>query len=267
MGLDVYLIHIDDVEKRNKSNAEYQAKTDAISPYEDGKTPTQEEKDAYSAECEKIALALGLDKYGEYPGEVTLEQDSKTKPDHLFKIGYLRSSYNGSGINRMLEKIGLPTLNDIFEPGDEYKFQPDWEAAKDKCESAIAALAGFMATPMADYGIFECAYNIFGDGKGLPNDEKAALQVFKNELDLHAVLKDKAYDSYGNMSGRYFLDGLKVCGFVHGKGFGDAPCTYVIYESKGEWKWYLEALKITLETIEFAICHPERNKLYLHWSS
>jgi hypothetical protein len=67
-----------------------------------------------------------------------VEIDHPDYPDHYFKIGYFRSSYNESGINRILKNMDLPTLNEVFNISDvEYYFQPDWQKALENVESLI----------------------------------------------------------------------------------------------------------------------------------
>lgn len=63
--------------------------------------------------------------------------NSAKYPNHLFKIGYFRSSANELGINNVLEERGLENLYDILNPFYEYFFQPNWEQAKIKCTNLI----------------------------------------------------------------------------------------------------------------------------------
>jgi len=66
----------------------------------------------------------------------TIEINSTLYPEHLFKIGYFRSSYNSGGINRVANRYSLLDLYDIFDP-HSYTFIPDWADAMKKCEAAI----------------------------------------------------------------------------------------------------------------------------------
>jgi hypothetical protein len=44
------------------------------------------------------------------------------------------------------------------------------------------------------------------------------------------------------------------------------PAAYLVYESDG-LEWYAQALDIVVETCEWVIAQPDREALYLHWSS
>ena len=81
---------------------------------------------------------MGLDVYLKV-GDTYVEFLSRKYPDHLFKIGYFRSSYNESGINYVLESRGLPTLWTVFDakPGE---FVPDWEKSLERANYLLTDL-------------------------------------------------------------------------------------------------------------------------------
>jgi hypothetical protein len=49
----------------------------------------------------------------------------------------------------------------------------------------------------------------------------------------------------------------------------NTPAVFVVYEKEPDEKedWYLTALKITRETIEYVLAQPDREQYYLSWSA
>jgi hypothetical protein len=45
---------------------------------------------------------------------------------------------------------------------------------------------------------------------------------------------------------------------------GTRPCIYVVTESDNTW--YLQALEVVRETIEFVLSQEDKELYYLHWS-
>src|SRR5438093_2983614 len=100
MGLDVYLYHVDDYGKYKTATKKFQALSEAQwSKRGEYSSLTDEQKEAARKEDIAIATSLGLAEDGAYSGIVKIEQDSRRYPEHMFKIGYLRSSYNSGGID------------------------------------------------------------------------------------------------------------------------------------------------------------------------
>jgi len=46
--------------------------------------------------------------------------------------------------------------------------------------------------------------------------------------------------------------------------FGERDCVYVVTESDNSW--YLQALEIVRETIEYVLSRENKEQYYLHWS-
>jgi len=80
---------------------------------------------------------MGLDVYLYDGNGEKVERDSTRHPDNYNKVGYFRSSYNPSGINRKASNLGLPGLYDIFEPGGDYEFAPDWQGSLVRVKEAL----------------------------------------------------------------------------------------------------------------------------------
>lgn len=261
MGLDVYLYKYENYEHSACREKQYEAKEEELWASGGGyNSMTDTAKEETRAKLKSIAESLGLNSWGS--DETTrerVEQDSKTDPKHYFKMGYFRSSYNEGGINRVLRNLGVPDLFDIFQPNEQYCFQPNWEDALIKCNEAINVL-----TAKGNYRCFKVHENLLGTKKSLPYDEKAALEIFNKELQ-----SESCFEAYSNGDGDFYpKDPIKVFALIPGRfEFLGAiqPCLYVVAE--GENGWYLNALKIVKETIDYVLAQADKEKYYLHWSS
>lgn len=261
MGLDVYLYKYENKADTDKRKAEYETASEANwNNAGDYSSLTDSQKEEVSAKNKAVADSLGLGDWGsDEKLKTKIEFDSKTDPEHYFKVGYLRSSYNGGGINRVLENLGVPGLYEIFEAGDEYCFQPNWEGALSRCVHAIELLKS-----KGNYRVFTVSENIFGS-PNLPQNENEALAAF-----LEQIGKESAFDDsgYSTRSGHFYpKTPLKVFGLLPGQSniLKKQSCAYVVCE--GENEWYIKALQITKETIEYVLAQPDKEKYWLHWSS
>ena len=141
MGLDIYLYRYENFEETRRKedlHSEYYDKLwEEAGEYD---SLSEEQKEGIRRKCKEYAISLGLDKDGtDSQNRQRTENDHPDYPDHYFKIGYFRSSYNESGIERILKNMELPTMHDIFDNNDrdEYYVQPNWEKALQKVESVI----------------------------------------------------------------------------------------------------------------------------------
>jgi len=201
---------------------------------------------------------LNLDGYGgDEKQQINLP--SRLYPDHLFKIGYFRSSYNESGFNSVMENLGLPTLYDIFSNGaNEYYVLPDWKQSKSRAKAAIEKMKKFLQTEMAKYRL------TFIHSTNEINSRKEAWEIFKREIKLHEYNRT----SYSNKNGTFFLrETLRVRGIIRGKEFSSFEGVYIIYDArKDDYLWYLHALEIVKETIDWVLNQKDISKYVLHWS-
>lgn len=259
MGLDVYLYKYENKPETDRLENEYTVFSESIyekeGKYDD--MTTQKKDDLYN-KTKEYATQLGLNEWGsDEVNKKRIEMDSPIDKEHYFKIGYFRSSYNGGGINRVLENLGLPGLAEILGYNDEYCFQPDWGQALQKCEEVIKALES-----KAGYRCFHVGPNIFSQPEC--KSEKTAVEIFLKELSE----KKEMDGGYSNNKGEFFQnEPLKVLALIPGtfEIFKEIPCTYVITESENTW--YVTALKIVKETIEYVLSQPDQDKYWLHWSS
>lgn len=270
MGLDVYLTKCPNraaasaLEKEASEFSEA-AWESAPGSYND---LTDEQKKAIKESIAAKNRELGLDEWGESPAKETIEINSTTDPEHMFKIGYFRSSYNSGGINAVLRRAGIPTLNYIFSVGDEYEVVPDWTDALIKVNEVLDQYRKHFATP---YDVIRCS------GFSQPvTSEQDALAVFRKELEDYTARKATgnsftSFSSYSSGRGDFYLEGVKVFGIIRGKDHGE--CTYLIVDAErpptAEEDWYFKSLLIVRETIEYVLSQPadEQGNYYLRWSA
>lgn len=270
MGLDIYLYRYNDLDKTlQKEKAYEKASEENWQKYGEYDSLTDDHKETIRKGNKKIALEMGLNEDGSDSSNYEkMERNSSLYPEHYFKMGYFQSSYNESGMERILKNLGVPTLHDIFQPADEYYVKPNWEDSLERAKNALELLRSKPA-----YRCFDVTYNEFsGHPAGHPiKNESDAMVVFLKELEKNAQKPaDSESYNYSNKEGEFFFaENLKVVALipgVHKRLFVDEylPCVNVVYESSNEW--YIQALEIVIETIEFVLSQENKNQYYLRWS-
>lgn len=261
MGLDISLYKkLDDFEKYAKLQEEYELKEEENWNISGKKYDelTEIERTEISEKNKRLALEMGLNKWGDIPTghkEEKIEFPSKKYPNHLFKIGYFRSSYNDGGFNHITRNFIGKDLYTIFEPEDnEYHVKVNWKLARQKC---IAFLDEFKKK------VREFPYQCTRVSHHRePINEEKALEIFKEELDKNLKQNDK-WDYY-NHKGLFIMNNpLKIHAVIQGMGlFG--PETYLIHE--GKYEHYMQSAEIVLETINYVLNQPDPEKYFFHWS-
>lgn len=277
MGLDVYLYRYENKAAVDKTKALYEKSTEALwkkicgdGKYEE--VPEAKKKE-YAREKKKVVAKLGTDEWGTPPGEVKVELDSKKFPEHMFKIGYFRSSYNGGGIERVVGNMTGKALYWIFENPKEYEFQPNWARAMSRAEEALAALK----EKIANEGAFRISFhsaNPFAGGKDIQRSEEDALKAFYNVFNNEkkekkpSPLEDEGRNWFGNSVGEFYLGkkGIEVVAIIPGMGYGNAQGVYVVTKDDGI-QWYVEALEVVVETCQWVLDQKDQKKYWVHWSS
>ncbi|MBA2750247.1 MAG: hypothetical protein H0U45_16345 [Tatlockia sp.] len=271
MGLDVYLKRFENYAASQRLKAEYERRMDLAweqmaNRRNDDEISSQEEE-IYWQQCQKIARTIGLDSNGEDPLVQTIRLPSHKYPDHKFKIGYFYSSNNDSGINRILsDAIGID-LHSIFNPLAEEDFQPDWAKARDICLKAITDFTTHIE--QHPYGVVPLTFD--------PYISPTQAQITSKALALQKLvaMKEQRTDTqpnnFGGWAGDFFLtEPLEVLAVIPGTaGFlerPDLPCFYIVFQHK-HLDFYLQALEVVLETIEYVLEQPDIDKYYLDWSS
>ncbi len=278
MGLDVYLVRYSDP-NRLRMEAEAAERSKAIwasygKPYD---KMTQDEKDEASTREEQANAEAGFVEDDD-TGKEHIEIASKLHPEHMFKVGYFRSSYNNSGIERIGEyAIGERPLHYIFQPGEEYKVTPDWAACLERAKSVYQ---------LWNQATKDCTelYRMFSVGNPFitPSitSNREAMEAFKKER----TRRDEALaklepgepghimgGSYGNRDGNYFLDkpieihaAIPVLEDLLGQ---KHIATYLVYKETGDdVAWYGQALEVVIETIEYVLAQENTSEYLLHWS-
>jgi hypothetical protein len=282
MGLDVYLYHYKkpfaEVKKLEKEAEEacevFTKKKLEEFGVKDWKELTDEQKKVYWKEKGAFYSERGLDKYGSVGDDVReeIEIPSSVFPDHMFKIGYLRSSYNAGGIDHVMrDRIG-ETLRSLFGNNDDsYEFSPDWGESLKRIRGAITKWEEYIEKNGCYY-VDEISPVV--DCQEINNQAKA-LEVFLEQRKLHAKdPPDKLFSgSYMNGRGHFHLgQPIQVVALIPGRAeFFGGPATYVVYKCSDEgnnanMKWYLDALRITAEMCEWVLGKPDPEMYVMHWS-
>jgi hypothetical protein len=196
-----------------------------------------------------------------------IELDSVLYPEHLFKIGYLRSSYNSGGINYIVgDRLGKD-LGWVFEAEDEeYIVRPDWHTSLVRARELLAEWRSYLRDN-GSYGVVRESVNMFDGGKDAPKSSEEALECFNKEREKRRL--DPTFDAYSSAGGVFYMgdEPLKVRAImVSPTGTFNMPTTYVIYENDEGMEWYTQALEITVEMCEWVMQQKDRDRLVLHWS-
>ena len=263
MGLDVFLKHSTDraaALARQQQAEDYSNEVwEKAGAYE---SLSDEQKDQIREAIKLYNSDLNLDDWGSANDITTIELDSKVHPEHMFKVGYLRSSYNSGGINSVLDRINVPGLYEIFEPNNEYYVNVDWQKARAKATESVATMRHYMTTPMSQYDVIEV------NGYDAVGSKEEAMAILKAEIEGSRGFKG----GYSNRAGDWFLDGLQIVGAVPGKPsrFGGNPTYYLFTKSSeadNHLNWYLQALEVTAEMIDYVLAQPDPDNYFLTWSS
>lgn len=282
MGLDIYLSEFDDYEKAKALDKAHDEESEGLWAKVVGEGIKYEEaseaqKDAYGKALKACSVKYfgkpkGDEVYARNPHDKKIERDSKKHPKHMFKIGYLRSSYNGGGFNnvcrRMLNGKAGEGLYYIFEHDDKVcEFKPDWEQALARAKEVRDALKA----EDKGYDVFKVSANAFKPSD--VSDAKQARKIFEAEL---ARRDGGGMDSYSNVHGEFYLGKpIEVMGVIPGyeEFLGrNIPCSYIVYKQGQEdpdrgVRWYIDALDVIIEMCEWAIKYKNKDKLYMYWSA
>lgn len=277
MGLDIYLYRYDKPRKQiEKEDKAWDAISSKIFHKHFDPVEKARGKDADLTDAERKAwkkeLARAAEEYGrvgewhDNPHNPKVNIDSALYPEHMFKIGYFRSSYNSGGINHILEDRVGETLYSLLDVNhDEYVQQPDWEDVIKNCDRVIAAFR--QSVKENPYHIIEVDSIL--EQSNLPGNIPEALKIAQKVLcaDKHG------FDSFTNGNGFWSINGLEVFGVIPGyrKDFLQGPVTFLVTKStekKGDepYQWYINAIEIVKETAQWVLKQENPEKYYLHVS-
>lgn len=280
MGLDVYLYKLDrspsDAAKARADGEALAASYDASHPI-DWTEANDEEKAAWFA-LRNAWLAERKLNDGFEPDamETRVKHNSAVYPEHMFKIGYLRSSYNDSGVNRILrDRIGKD-LAYIFGQSGEYIVTPDWPACLRRAREVRDEFASYVDTRGAYMVLFE-APNIFASRDKLPTSAGDVLARFFKHIaeDPRRANGEGPFTSYACGGASYFFgaDTLDVVAAFPGLGEFDQVGVYLVLKVKPTpddggkpFGWYRRATEIVVEMCEWVLSQPDPERHILHWS-
>ncbi len=144
MGLDVYLRWYKDYDATQAKEQEASKKHDEIwAEYPKYDECTEQQKEEAREKVHQWNHEHGLSNWGSVEDESEvrrIEEPSKTDPEHMFKIGYFRSSYNDGGLNAVMrEQLAGRDLYWIFQPPEdrEYCFVPQWDIARGRVTQLV----------------------------------------------------------------------------------------------------------------------------------
>jgi hypothetical protein len=175
MGLDVYLYRC----KNIKAAEEYEKRQNTAHDAFWEKSP-----DEASSLCDKWDEENPPDNNAK---EESIELNSVLHPDHMFRVGYFRSSYNGGGINNVLKMTVGKNLYDIFFPDGEqtqYKFVPDWNRAL-KIAVDLRERYSTFRSKNGRIRIIRVSHNPFMSPEEHPKGAKGAMDTFVVQQDRH----------------------------------------------------------------------------------
>ena len=263
MGLDVYLYHCRDRATAKAIEERVSAETVVLwDGYKEYNKMTDAEKEDIRSKSKAIYAAAGCDEWGEHDSVQKIELLSAEYPEHLFKVGYFRSSYNGSGINSVFRKIGLLDLYGIMgvNDSDEYEVHHDWAVCLQNINEAINRYQAHLDSPIGKFSVMELSSIIDS-----ASSAAEALDIFKKELE-RSNEKNGMFNSYSNRKGDFYLDGLRVHAFIPSSDKWSPMYVIVSKEESAEEDWYLQALKIMRETCEYVLKQEDPQNYYMHWS-
>jgi hypothetical protein len=242
--------------------------------------------DAYRAAEEIIQKEMGVGKYGEDLTKKSIETTSALHPDHYFKVGYWRSSHNGSGFDHVVgDQCGWRLENIAFGPegfveSEGYDRVLDWSAALERSGQAKAAYSAVIAEEAVS-----CSEHtpFYMPDRKFPRSQKEAIEIYRQTVSEQKDRKpfpgeeDSKANWFSNGSGDYYLgEPAKLVALLPGEGFMmnpqggfKGPTMYAIFQTDKEGsQWYLDAIEIIEETIQYVLDQPEeeRSKYRMYWS-
>jgi hypothetical protein len=283
MGLDIYL------HRHESCPKEAAAREEALEAALDERMPwSQETSDADPQFWDKrralkaeLAPEFGCNPNGNDAGTGEVRHDDPRYPDHYFKIGYCRSSYNEGGIDRLARNyFGVEGLYWIFDKmkGDDYYVQPDWSQAKERALD----LARMFRERTPKVGIAFEGFSFLTDPEEYPTSNQAALALYLERFKEGGMSgKDPSW-----FSSKYalftFPDPPKLLAVIPGWSSPPGepgswtermrrPGAYVVFEQEqtedGGDEWYARACEITAATCDYVLNSPDPEKHWLHWSA
>lgn len=256
MGLDVYLYRRENNVAKGLLEAEYQQYQ------EDNKLDWGDPK------LKEFAESRGLNEYGQIDDGTRIELDSTKHPDNMFKIGYMRSSYNGAGINSILQDAIGKDLYYIFDQGNVQTANGivSWTDSLQLCKEVTQEFQEYVDQTHG-FDVMEIPTNFFSVGSNPEiNAPRAAMDAFLEEFNRD----NKPFEGgYSNAKGDFFLNSpIEVYALIDGwtSHIKEVPVVYAITKRKHGYDFYFEALEIVQEMIEWVLAQKDPENYYFRWS-
>lgn len=204
---------------------------------------------------------MGLDVYLQRNGKGD-ETASTIDPEHLFKRGYFRSSYNGSGFDSVMRRTGCPELAAIFGAREnQSRFTPDWQVSLTRAQIALEQYREHLASPAGGHYV-----GWIGAKDGGVSSEHEALMAYVQEVSREKL----PFTAYSNKVGHFWIDGAKLKAAIPGQQPWGANGVFLVFEyerQEGERDSYETALLIVIETIEYVLASGAPDEFSLYWSA
>ena len=193
-----------------------------------------------------------------------IEEKSDKYPDNYNHKGYLRSSYNDSGYNRVVSNTIGKDLYYIFNPifsesnNESYEIEPKKEELEKCLINAQEVLKELKSS--REFGVINVSKNMFAPIMKNPPEKitnENVIKIVNEEYEKHKG------SSYSNIKGDFFLDTpLEVVALIPGKDFLNRDTVFVVHKMSLEY--YIQETEIAIEFIEKALTLEQP---IVHWSS
>ncbi len=280
MGLDIYLYHVTAPRTQIEAeNERWDAEDSRILALVDTKAKAEGRTDKWNDEDRaenKRLEAESAPLFGRVvrnPGdsyiiwdnqhERCIELDSTLYPDHLFKIGYFRSSYNSGGIHHILEDHLNTSLEDLMGRTND-----DWQAARERISGVLVKMRELDAA--TKYRAIEIdVFSPFHEAT-ISNPAEAIAAAAKVIGEHPPRDPDSGFgNDFSSRDGLFLLDSKpQFIAFIAGKNCLHQPTVFGIVEAKpGDvFGWYIKALEIMVETCDWVLATGKTHEYVLHWS-
>lgn len=271
MGLDAYLYKLEEGWTKESYLKATEKNHEAEHDYYENHYNEANEREVN----DKLRKKHVTDVAPEPPAE-HIEIDHPKYPDHLFKIGYWRSSYNEGGINSIARKYGFPDLYQITfgdkdeDDGSEYHVWPNWmevwkraEAALVKYDEVIGKLGGVSTRTVR--------MKSWGPGSKPTNEQEALTTFLKHREQMweRTDSGNEAY-SYSSAEGEFWMaHPQEIVAAIPGteEWLGTAePCMYLMLNEEIP-ETYRQSLEIVRDTALHCIDQGPEALFYLGWSA
>jgi hypothetical protein len=215
---------------------------------------------------EELAVSMEMDPYGMCALMEKIEQDSALHPKHLFKVGYFRSSYNDGGLDSVLQAaigMSLDVIFDVDGASEDGFIQPDWRESLDRALYTKEKFQRYIQdTPYRSMFIAQndCVAN------QVANTPEQAIGRAIQKLSEHREEPDTDMSWFSTGIGHCFFGApMELVVAVPAKQYGQEGF-FLVYRDP-ELHWYLKAVEIVIETIEWVLDQPEPSRFAFSWSA